>query len=361
MANELTNVNLNAVGHSVKDESLEKVVNGINTKVDTKGAAALTSDEYSSTKAYTSGQYCIFNNALYKCKVASSSGNLPTDTTYWTKVSVGSELKDANTNLGVLSEKIGTLGIGTETYHNAIYVKKDITSWFKDGSLWTRIKNDFEGIYPGMYFDCGKAINGGTSQILIVGCNVHWNTSGGMRYNHITCVPVSHFGIARMNDSAVTTGGYLGSKMNTDVIGPVAKEGKADGTINEQLLAVFGSHLKISKELLSNDVNTTGYNRFGNNDGCSSGWTLQSVQAVLMSEVEVYGSIAWSSSGYDTGSAKVQMPAFRFNTNDMNINGGVYWLKDVASSTRFCHYDEGNASYSSARSTMHVRPRFILG
>ena len=269
---------------------------------------------------------------------------------------------------GKIKEKFNTMiteKISTD--HNSIYQKKDITAWFRSGELWERIANDFDGIYPGQYFDCGKTITAkgssetGTSIILIAGCNVHLNTNSGMRYNHITCVPVTHFGTAYMNPSNTTKGAYLGSDMNQSIIGGVATSGGGN-TINSQLFGVFGSHLKTSTELLSNSINANGYNRFGTNSGCSNDWDWHPVQAVLMSEIEVYGSTVWSSSGFDTGSAKVQMPAFRYNTNDMIPNDTYYFLKDVVSSEGFCTTSgNGFTAYNRASDIRHVRPRFILG
>ena len=269
---------------------------------------------------------------------------------------------------GKIKEKFNTMITEkASTDHNSIYQKKDITAWFRSGELWTRIANDFDGIYPGQYFDCGKTItaNGssetGTSMILIVGCNVHWNANGEMRYNHITCVPVTHFGVAHMNPSDTSVGGYWSSDMNQSIIGGVATSGGGK-TINSQLFGVFGSHLKTSTELLSKAIDERGYNRFGTTTGCSSNWDWHPVQAVLMSEIEVYGSTVWSSSGFDTGTANVQMPAFRFNTNDMIPNGTYYWLKDVSASNTFCNArDYGYAGSNYASDADYVRPRFILG
>lgn len=269
---------------------------------------------------------------------------------------------------GKIKEKFNTmLTEKISTDHNSIYQKKDITEWYESGELWERIEDNFRGIYPGQYFDCGKTITAsgsgttGTSMILIAGCNVHWNTYDGMRYNHITCVPVTHFGKASMNPSNTTEGAYLGSKMCKSIIGDVATSGGGN-TINSKLFGVFGSHLKTSKEVLSKSINKAGPNRLGTNSGCSNDWAWQDVQAVLMSEVEVYGSTIWSSSGYDTGSAKVQLPAFRYNTNDMIPDGVHYYLKDVASSAFFCGAsNDGSANCSNASNVYNVRPRFILG
>lgn len=255
--------------------------------------------------------------------------------------------------------------------HNSIVIHKDITEYYTDGTLWDRIAGTngfkpFEGIYPGMYFDTGVTVKapgqtGGSSKIMICGLNMHWNNYQQVRFNHLTCCPLTHFGDAKMNDTNTTVGGYVGSKMYTDILGSVATTGNTSGTINEQLFAIFGSHLKTIKEILSTSLNASGYNRFGSSSGCSDNWDWRDVQSVLFSEVEAYGSIVWSSSGYDTGCAKKQMPAFRDGVNLLVPNEVYWWLKDVTSESRFCSVDfSGLASYAVASIPHYVRPRFIL-
>lgn len=55
-------------------------------------AQEIISDAYSATKAYTIGEYCIYNNSLYKCIANTSAGITPTNSTYWTNTSVSEEL-----------------------------------------------------------------------------------------------------------------------------------------------------------------------------------------------------------------------------------------------------------------------------
>ena len=168
-----------------------------------------------------------------------------------------------------------------------------------------------------------------------------------------------------MNPTHTTVGGYAGSEMYTTTIGEVATEGstEATATINQQLYAEFGSHLKTTRELVSKSINATGYNRFGVNSGCSNDWEWVNAQAILMSEIEVYGSIVWSSSGYDTGSAKMQMPLFTHSRTAMNNRRSWYWLKDVTSGTDFCLYHSDGSAYSRGAGNVlsAVRPRFVIG
>ena len=79
-----------------------------------------------------------------------------------------------------------------------------------------------------------------------------------------------------------------------------------------------------------------------------------------MSEMEVFGGTIWSSSGFDTGTAKNQLPIFRLNTADL-INSEYYWLRDVASAAAFCYVSlDGGAFYHGAGDERCLRPRFTI-
>lgn len=300
--------------------------------------------------------------------------------------------------------------VATALTHNVPrLIPKDITSYVADGTLWARLNGTrgtdetssvpnaglyapLEDIYVGDYFKMSRPISAyertgsyqmtGSEYVTIAGIDTMWGNgetgnANTVLYHHLVMVPgkgfagKQHFGRSRMNNGNTTAGGYKASEMNTATIGAVATAGAtgAQATINQQLFAEFGSHLKTTRELVSNGVNANGYNRYGSATGCSSGWEWVNAQAILMSEVEVYGSIVWSSSGYDTGNARNQLPLFAFSKKAQNNHGpdasgeNVYWwLKDVASSSAFCFADNyGNArSYSAGIADSYVRPRFIL-
>ena len=266
---------------------------------------------------------------------------------------------------------------------------KNITAYITDGTFWKRLAGTngyslFEDIYVGDYFQMSRAISAyertgqyqttGSQYVTIAGLDTMMNNGdqgSGITYHHAVMVAgqgfggTQHFGRSRMNATNDTTGGYKASEMNTLVLGDVVSAGStaADATINQQLYAEFGAHLKTTRELVSNAINATGYNRFGSATGCASGWEWISAQAILMSEVEAYGSIAWSSSGYDTGNANRQLPLFAFSKQAQNNHTAWYWLKDIASAAHFCGAsDYGSSSCSDASlARIYVRPRFILG
>lgn len=75
--------------------------------IDTKAQNVMSknSSAWSSTTTYTVGQYCIYNNSLWKCLVQ-HSGQTPQEGTYWTKVSLdtlGAEISAINSNLTNIS------------------------------------------------------------------------------------------------------------------------------------------------------------------------------------------------------------------------------------------------------------------
>ena len=265
-------------------------------------------------------------------------------------------------------------------------VPKDITAYITDGTFWKRLAGTdgyalFEDIYVGDYFEMSRAItcpnsyNGdtGTKWCTIADIDAFMNRGDtGISYHHAIIVPgkgndaseKQHFGRARMNTNNDTTGAYKASEMNTTTIGDVVSAGStaSGATINQQLYAEFGSHLKTTRELISKSTNASGYNRFGTAGGCSNDWDWASVQAILMSEIEVYGSTVWSSSGYDTGSACKPLALFQHSEVALNNRTAYYWLKDVASAVYFCLANtDGNSDYSHASyAADYVRPRFIL-
>ena len=256
---------------------------------------------------------------------------------------------------------------------------KDITSYFTDGTLWNRISGTgyahaYYDIMPGDYIDLGRTVSApnvnsgssgatGSRYATVISCGGLYGNgdSSAVTYPHLVMAPgqglggTQHFGTHQMNATNTTTGGYIGSVMHTAVLGDVVSAGSiaSGATINQQLYYIFGSHLKTVRELMSNAVA----------DGKSSGWAWASVQAVLMTEAEVYGTNAWSAHrGNDTGTGHHQFELFALNRQAINNRSAWYWLRDVASASWFCRSNNdgaANCNYASYAGGC-VRPRFVL-
>lgn len=187
--------------------------------------------------------------------------------------------------------------------------------------------------------------------IVIPGATHAWNVSGNTyesEYTHSS------------SDGSWTLGaaaGYANCDLHYYLTHTILDHVKADlsgGTAN----GVLYQH----KKLLSNSVNTSGYNRFGTAGGCTNSWAWYDEYISALSEIQVYGSTVWSSSGYDTGEACRQLDVFRvYNMNE--IFGREYpWLRDVASSSYACGVDnDGRADYHTASNARYVAALILFG
>ena len=114
---------------------------------------------------------------------------------------------------------------------------------------------------------------------------------------HVACV-ICDLPNCAMNASNDTSGGYFGSYMHSTFL---------TGRILTALAGVgitISNHLVGHKKSLTTSINASGYNRYGSNSGCSNNSDWKDDQYIsLMSEVQLYGSVVWSSSGHDTGEA----------------------------------------------------------
>ena len=236
----------------------------------------------------------------------------------------------------------------------------NIDSFIADHGIST---GAFVDIYLGDYFTINY--NGSNKNIRIGAFDYLYYTGDTvLNKHHILCIPDNSLCTAAMNSTNTTgtsaneanTSGkqaYLGSDMHNITI--------AD--IDEKLTAIFGGHLLSHRELLTNsmDPNQTsgGHTAW---KGASNNREWVDAKCVLMSEIEVYGSNVWSSSAYDTGLTRGQIPLFKIEPRFISQAREWYWLRDVASSTTFCYaYGDGGSGYSYASYVSYVRPRFLLG
>lgn len=230
--------------------------------------------------------------------------------------------------------------------HNAIYRGKDITSKFYDGTLSQQIAaGTFDDIFIGDY------IIGQTSGRKYLVADINYRLHCGdteCTKPHILLIPEKIMGTAQMNDSHVTTGGYVGSKMHTTNLVQFKTVIQND----------FGSgHILNHRVVLTNAVT----------DGKSSGWAWYDSTIELMNESMVYGHNAWGSHhGYETGADKSQLSLFKHRPDliiALNDAGSRYWywLRDVVSSSDFARvHGDGFAGPCSAGNSGGVRPAFLI-
>lgn len=231
--------------------------------------------------------------------------------------------------------------------HNSIFRGKDVTSYYDDGSLWTRISNGkFEDLFVGDYI----VKNGINWRIAGFDIGLH-NGDTEMKNHHAIIVPDTNLTNAQMNTTNTTNGGYIGSNMYKNILSSV---------FTTYINSTFGNHVIEHRNLLTNSINLTGYNRYGTNNGCTSGWDWYSRKIDLLNEVQVLGTIAWSSSGYEIGNDNCQLPLFRL-APEFICNRSWYWLRNIATSSLFvCISGNGLSSGSDASNSGGIRPYFYI-
>ncbi len=123
-----------------------------------------------------------------------------------------------------------------------------------------------------------------------------------------------------------------------------------------------------SRNLLTNHVNTEVINQSGGRfTGASDNWAWYTRKIDLMSETNVYGTIVWSSSGYDTGIDNRQYAIFQLKPEFINSYESSkfnYWLKSICGSAYFALVGSvgESAGYGwNASILFGVRPRFLIG
>lgn len=234
---------------------------------------------------------------------------------------------------------IATTGAGA---HNAIYRGKYLGSAVTEAQ-WAAINaGTFEDMYIGDYWTIGGV------NYRIAAFDYYYRAGDtDMTTHHVTLVPDANMYTHVMNDTNITTGAYVGSKMYTEGLT------RAKTTIN----SAFGeAHVLNHRQYLQNATT----------DGYASGGSWYDSTVELMTEQNVYGGKIFSNIQNGTALAnsytvdKSQYPLFAFRP-DMISNRQWYWLRDVVSASSFADVGSNGGAYShSASGARGVRPAFSI-
>lgn len=234
---------------------------------------------------------------------------------------------------------IATTGAGA---HNAIYRGKSLGSAVTEAQ-WAAIKaGTFEDMYIGDYWTIGGVV------YRIAAFDYYYRAGDtDMTTHHVTLVPDANMYTHVMNDTNITTGAYVGSKMYTEGLT------QAKTTIN----SAFGeAHVLNHRQYLQNATT----------DGYASGGSWYDSTVELMTEQNVYGGKIFSNIQNGTALAnsytvdKSQYPLFAFRP-DMISNRAWFWLRDVVSASYFAFVgDNGRAGCRYASGAGGVRPAFSI-
>lgn len=241
--------------------------------------------------------------------------------------------------------------------HNAIYRGKDITEYFYGREKYNE-KTFSQAVADGTFDNIfvGDYIIGKTSNRKYLVADINYRLHCGdteCKTPHVLIIPERIMGTAKMNDTNITTGAYIGSKMYTEYLAPFKTIIQND---------FENSHILSHREYFPNAV-TNGYESAG-------AWVDSTIE--LMNELMVYGSNIFHNITNGTNIPtnhtidKSQLSLFRLKPSEivaLNDAGERYWywLRDVVSSALFAAVDgNGDADCNYASYAYGVRPAFLI-
>lgn len=244
-----------------------------------------------------------------------------------------------NTKHNDLAGRLNASGAGA---HNAIYRGKYLGASVTAEQYATIKAGTFDDLYIGDYW----TISGVNYRIAAF--DYYYKTGDtSCETHHVTVVPDTQLYTHCMNDTNITTGAYVGSKMYTEGLT------QAKTTIN----TAFGeAHILNHRQYLQNAVT----------DGYASGGSWYDSTVELMTEQNVYGGKVFGNCQNGTALPnsytvdKSQYPLFAFRP-DLISNRQWFWLRDVVSAADFARVDSyGFATYTNASGAYGVRPAFSI-
>lgn len=237
--------------------------------------------------------------------------------------------------------KIAPLLFNNAGAHNAIYRGKSLGSSVTTAQYSAISAGTFDDMYIGDYWTIGGV------NYRIAAFDYYLNCGDtSCTKHHVVLVPDTCLYNHVMNDTNITTGAYVGSKMYTEGLE------QAKTTIK----AAFSGHVLSKRIYLSNAT--------ANGKASAGAWCDSEVD--LMCEHMVYGNGVFSpvSDGTTVPNnyrmEKSQLPLFQHEPSRI-CNRASWWLRDVISASDFANVSgNGGANYGGASASVGVRPAFCI-
>lgn len=237
--------------------------------------------------------------------------------------------------------KIAPLLFNNAGAHNAIYRGKSLGSSVTSAQYSAISAGTFDDMYIGDYWTIGGV------NYRIAAFDYYLNCGDtSCTKHHVVLVPDTCLYNHVMNDTNITTGAYVGSKMYTQGLE------QAKTTIK----AAFSGHVLSKRIYLSNAT--------ANGRASAGAWCDSEVD--LMCEHMVYGNGVFSPVSDGTTIPnnyrveKSQLPLFQHEPSRI-CNRVSWWLRDVISASYFAVVvGAGNAGCSGASYSLGVRPAFCI-
>lgn len=239
-----------------------------------------------------------------------------------------------------VNTKVAPLLFNNAGAHNAIYRGKNLGTSVTSTQYAAISAGTFDDLYIGDYW----VINGVNWRIAAFDYYLNCGNTSCTKH-HVVIVPDTCLYNHVMNDTNITTGGYVGSKMYTEGLE------QAKTTIK----AAFSGHVLSHRVYLTNAVT----------DGHPSAGAWCDSEVDLMNEQMVYGGaifmpIANGSTVYTNYRVeKSQLPLFAHEPSRI-CNRATWWLRDVVTASDFAGVGNDGGASRYASNSFGVRPAFCI-
>ena len=265
----------------------------------------MISDEYDTTATYNVGDFCIHENALYKC-TATATGLW--DSSKWVLTSASDETKANTAAISAMSE----------------YEPNDITNRLSDLTMAISEGNLSKyGYKIGDYF-----IGASGYKYWLADLNTFY---GGFDDNAVFAT--KHLAIVVDSGEKVAwhTSGDISSLSYKDCNLQLYLQNTVMPNINSDIDTLFGQDHILTHKMLSANIG-------------SWGWTSGVRSISGLSEVNVYGCPIFSVDKFQQGEECTQLEIFRKYKYNKLFGANDVWLRSIASSTQACFAGKaGNA------------------
>lgn len=241
--------------------------------------------------------------------------------------------------IGALDAILAALHEISPENHKRIFRGKSLGTEVTDEQLAAIQNGTFEDIWLGDYWEA----NGHKWRVVDFD---YWRNTGDNAFtnHHLVIMPDTYLYTSVMNDTAVTTGAYIGSKMYASGLT------SAKATIK----SVFGDALLTRRSFFNNSVS--------GEYAATGDW--YSSQVDLPNEIMMFGSYIHAGGGVDAKrytTDRTQLALFQLSPQHL-VNGNACWLRDVASHANFAALGyRGTATHMNANTELGVRPVFAIG
>lgn len=273
----------------------------------------------------------------------------------YTGSTLAGSARSAQTAINAINDSVTALqnvqGTGAG-FHNSIFRGKSLGTSVTSAQ-WSAISSGaFTDMYIGDYWTIG-----GNDWIIVAFDYYYHIGDTSFTKHHVIVVPRNNLYNAQMKntDSGTYISGEAYNSTDGEYVGSDMRTTNLD-TAKTTVATNFGSTHILSHRIYLPANSTSGVS--------SGGAWVDSPGVELMTEIQVYGTRIRSlnNSGYGTiaTTEKHQFPYFKYV--DASFDKKTYWLRDVSSSTNFCHvHSSGHANASASSYAVGVRPATVIG